>query len=74
LVGRRDAENGRGRAERFGMRPLVAHCHLGLGQLSRRIGKRERAHEHLTTAAMMYREMEMALWREQVDAEMSAMA
>ena len=24
-----------------GMRPLIAHCHLGLGQLYRRTGKRE---------------------------------
>lgn len=25
------------------MRPLVAHCHLGLGTLYRRTGKREQA-------------------------------
>jgi hypothetical protein len=29
------------------MRPLVAHCHLGLGKLYRRTGKREQAQEHL---------------------------
>jgi len=29
------------RASRFQARPLVAHCHLGLGKVSRRIGKRE---------------------------------
>ena len=39
------------------MRPLVAHCHLGLGKLYRRTGKREQAQEHLTTATTMYREM-----------------
>ena len=27
------------------MRPLVAHCHLGLGKLYRRTGKREQAQE-----------------------------
>jgi hypothetical protein len=27
----------------LGMRPLVAHCHLGLGTLYRRTGKREEA-------------------------------
>ena len=43
------------------MRPLVAHCHLGLGKLYRRTGKREEAREHLTTATTMYREMDMAL-------------
>jgi len=33
----------------LGMRPLVAHCHLGLGKLYRRTGKREQAQEHLTS-------------------------
>ena len=46
-------------AEQIGMRPLVAHCHFGLGKLYRRTGKREQAQEHLTTATMMYREMDM---------------
>ena len=41
------------------MRPLVAHCHLGLGKLYRRTGKRDEAQEHLTTATTMYREMGM---------------
>ena len=44
------------------MRPLVAHCHLGLGKLYRRTGKREQAQEHLATAMTMYREMEMTYW------------
>src|SRR5262245_39492547 len=47
-----------------GMRPLVAHCHLGLGTLYRRTGDRAQAHEHLTTAATMYREMDMRSWLE----------
>ena len=34
-------------AEPRGMRPLVAHCHLGLGRLYRRTGKGEQAQEHL---------------------------
>jgi hypothetical protein len=33
--------------------PLLAHCHLGLGKLSLRTGKREQAREHLTTATTM---------------------
>jgi tetratricopeptide (TPR) repeat protein len=57
-------------AEPRGMRPLVAHCHLGLAKLYRRTGKREQAREHLTTATTMYREMEMRFWLEQADAEM----
>jgi hypothetical protein len=50
------------------MRPLVAHCHLGLGKLSRRIDQREQAREHLTAAAM-YHEMGMTHWLEQAEAE-----
>jgi class 3 adenylate cyclase/tetratricopeptide (TPR) repeat protein len=56
-------------AEGLSMRPLVAHCHLGLGKLYRRTGKRERAQEHLTTATTMYREMDMRFWLERAEAE-----
>jgi class 3 adenylate cyclase/tetratricopeptide (TPR) repeat protein len=55
----------------FGMRPLVAHCHLGLGKLYRRSGKREQAREHLTTAATMYRETDMSFWLEKAEAELT---
>jgi tetratricopeptide (TPR) repeat protein len=54
-------------AEELGMRPLVAHCHLGLGRLSRRAGKRQEAQEHLTTATTMYREMGMTYWLEKAE-------
>jgi tetratricopeptide (TPR) repeat protein len=57
-------------AEPRGMRPLIAHCHLGLGKLYRRTGKREQAHEYLTTAATMYREMDMRFWLEKAETEM----
>ena len=56
-------------AEPRGMRPLVAHCHLGLGKLSRRTGQREQSQEHLTTATTMYRVMEMTYRLEQADRE-----
>jgi class 3 adenylate cyclase/tetratricopeptide (TPR) repeat protein len=59
-------------AEPRGMRPLVAHCHLGLGKLYRRTGKRDQAREHLTASTTMYREMDMAFWLEKADAEMGA--
>ena len=55
-------------ADELGMRPLVAHCHLGLGKLYRRTGKREQVQEHLTTATTMYREMEMPFWLEKAKA------
>jgi class 3 adenylate cyclase/tetratricopeptide (TPR) repeat protein len=56
-------------ATELGMRPLVAHCHLGLGKLYRRTGEREQAQEHLTTATTMYREMGMRYWLEKADVE-----
>jgi tetratricopeptide (TPR) repeat protein len=58
-------------AGELGMRPLVAHCHLGLGKLSRHTGKREEAQEHLSTAATMYREMDMRFWLEQAEATLA---
>jgi tetratricopeptide (TPR) repeat protein len=61
-------------AEPRAMRPLVAHCHLGLGKLYRRAGKREQAREHLTTATTMYREMGMRYWLEQADSELNNLA
>jgi tetratricopeptide (TPR) repeat protein len=52
-----------------GLRPLVAHCHLGLGRLYRRTGQRLQAQEHMITATMMYREMDMRFWLEKAEAE-----
>jgi hypothetical protein len=49
---------------------LVAHCHLGLGKLYRRTGKREQAQEHLATATTMYGQMGMTYWLERAEAEM----
>jgi DNA-binding SARP family transcriptional activator len=72
------AESGYGEAltlaRALGMRPLVAHCHLGLGKLYRRTGKREPAQKHLATATMMYREMGMTYWLEQAETETRALA
>jgi hypothetical protein len=56
------------------MRPLLAHCHLGLGKLSRRTGKREQICDHLSTATTMYREMGIAFWLEQTEAELGQLA
>jgi hypothetical protein len=46
------------------MRPLMAHCHFGLGTLYRRTGRRGQAQEYLATAAAMFREMDMPFWLE----------
>jgi tetratricopeptide (TPR) repeat protein len=61
-------------AEPRGMRPLIAHCHLGLGKLFRRTGQSEQANEHLAIATTLYREMDMAYWLEQTEAEMGKRA
>jgi hypothetical protein len=55
-------------ASELEMRPLVAHCHLGLGTVYRRTGDHAKASEHLTTAATMYREMDMRFWLEKAEA------
>jgi tetratricopeptide (TPR) repeat protein len=60
-------------ADELGMRPLVAHCHLGFGKLYRRTGKRQEAQEHLATATTMYREMDMRFWLEQAAVETAAL-
>ena len=58
----------------LGMRPLVAHCHFGLGQFCGRTNKREQAKEHFTSAIMMYREMDMQFWLKQADVEIKELA
>ena len=59
-----------GLADSLGMRPLVAHCHLGLGKLCSRMGKAEQSREHLTTATTMYGAMDMRFWLEKAEAEL----
>ncbi len=44
------------------MRPLMAHCHLGLGQAFRLADDRANAEKNLATATGLFREMEMRLW------------
>jgi hypothetical protein len=51
------------------MRPLVAHCHLGLAELYGRTGQRAQVQDHLTTARTMYREMGMTYWLERLERE-----
>ena len=57
-------------AEELGMRPLLAHCHLGVGRLLHRTCDRAKAAEHLTIAATMYREMDMGVWLEKAEVEL----
>jgi class 3 adenylate cyclase/tetratricopeptide (TPR) repeat protein len=57
-------------AELHGMRPLVAHCHLGLGRLFHRMDKPKHAREHLTTATNTFRELNMGYWVEQAETDL----
>jgi hypothetical protein len=58
-------------AEALGMRPLQAHCHLGLGTLYATTGQRQQARAALSTAIDMYRAMDMTLWLPQVEAALA---
>jgi class 3 adenylate cyclase/tetratricopeptide (TPR) repeat protein len=55
-------------AEELGMRPLMAHCHRGLGRLYGRTGRGEKARAALTTAIALYRAMDMTFWLPQAEA------
>jgi tetratricopeptide (TPR) repeat protein len=61
------------RAEELGMRPLVAHCHLGLGKLYATIRRGPEARAALTTAVELYRAMEMTFWLPQAEAALAQM-
>jgi class 3 adenylate cyclase/tetratricopeptide (TPR) repeat protein len=49
-------------ARELGMQPLLAHCRLGLGTLSAKVGRREEACSELSAAIGLYRAMNMAFW------------
>jgi hypothetical protein len=53
------------------MRPLVAHCHLGLGKLYAKSGRRTGAHTELSVAVELYRAMEMTFWLPQAEAALA---
>jgi predicted ATPase/class 3 adenylate cyclase/ribosomal protein L40E len=57
-------------ATELGMRPLLAHCHVGLGKLYRRSGDLRLAKEHLYRGVALMREMEMGLWLDRAEAEL----
>jgi tetratricopeptide (TPR) repeat protein len=61
-------------ADELAMRPLVAHCHLGVGTLYRRISRDQDAHGELVTAAELYRSMEMTFWLEKAEAALAQVA
>jgi class 3 adenylate cyclase/tetratricopeptide (TPR) repeat protein len=55
-------------ANEIGMRPLQAHCHLGLGTLYAKTGRQEQARTEVSAAITLYRVMEMTFWLLQAEA------
>ena len=60
-----------GLAEELGMRPLQAHCHLGLGMLYGRSGRPKDARGELSTAVEMLRQMDMTFWLPRAETELA---
>ena len=58
-------------AEARGMRPLMAHCHLGLGTLYVQTGRPELSRATLTAALELYRDMAMTFWLPQAEAALA---
>jgi predicted ATPase len=58
-------------AEQLGMRPLMAHCHLGLGRLYCQTGRVEQARTALSAAIGLYRTMDMTFWLPQAEAALA---
>jgi tetratricopeptide (TPR) repeat protein len=54
-------------ADDLGMRPLQAHCHLGLGLLYHQHGAQPRAQSELVHARELLRSLEMTFWLPRVE-------
>jgi tetratricopeptide (TPR) repeat protein len=60
-------------ASRLALRPLAAHCRVGLAQARARCGKRHDAGEQLKGALAMYRDMEMPFWVNRADGALAVL-
>jgi hypothetical protein len=60
------------RAQELETRPYIAHAHLGLGTVARRLHTPADAMAHFTAAAGLYQEMNMSFWLQQARAELEA--
>ena len=58
-------------ADELGMRPLQAHCHLGLGTLYATTSQRQQAHAELSAAIELYQAMDMTFWLPQAEATLA---
>ena len=59
-------------ARESGMRPLQAHCHLGLGVVHSRTERPEQAETELSRAIDLFRSMDMTFWLPQANEELVA--
>jgi tetratricopeptide (TPR) repeat protein len=60
-------------ASTLSMRPLVAHCHEGLGRLYLRTRRNEEAHTELAAALEMFRSMNMGFWLQKAESAYAKM-
>jgi tetratricopeptide (TPR) repeat protein len=58
-------------ANKLGMRPLLAHCHHGLGTLYLKARRREQGRAELCAAIELYRAMEMTFWLTRAEAALA---
>jgi serine/threonine protein kinase/tetratricopeptide (TPR) repeat protein len=61
-------------AEAYGLRPLLAHCHFGLGTLYETLDQPQPAHRELSLAAELFRNMDMAFWQRRTEAALTCVA
>jgi DNA-binding NtrC family response regulator/tetratricopeptide (TPR) repeat protein len=61
-------------AEELRMRPLLAHCHLGLARLEHRAGRTAEARPHLAAALEAFRDLDMPFWLDRSQAEFGSLA
>ena len=60
--------------EELGLRPLQAHCHLGLGILYAKVGQQETACTELSAAIELDHAMDMTFWLPQAEAALAQVA
>jgi tetratricopeptide (TPR) repeat protein len=63
-----------GLADELGMRPLLAHCYLGLGTLYTKMGQLAPARVALSTAMERFQAMAMTLWLPRAEAMLAQTA
>ena len=66
---RREFEDSDRLAVSLGMRPLIAHGQVSFGILARRAGQSDEARRRFGIAATMFRELQMRVWLEKLEAE-----